>query len=168
MRVLGPAATGYLFEDGPYPDTGWSFAFEKSTSLDPLGMLTAEAWADPYPGPPLKLDWDKSNPYDGLNCTVEKLSVEQERIHCSGNAPNPLVWSWAQWAATVTYEIDITLTFSGDGRVYYEVWGSHDGYPNYGIWVGDQLIYDYHHGDQTPWSLGSPMEMVAYRSGVLQ
>jgi hypothetical protein len=167
LKIIGPAATVYLIDEGPYPDTGPSSVYEASSSLDGYGRLTGEALSDWVPGSPLKIDWDQASA-SGLSCSSSKLSTSEMRVSCDGNAANPLVWSWAQWGASITYHLEIHLTFSGDGNVYYEVTGDHDGFPNYGIWVGDQRIYDYYHGSQTPWSLGPPMEMPAYRSGVLQ
>lgn len=167
LRIIGPAATIYLVDDGPWGETGPSAVYETSSSIGSDGRLTAEARSDWTQGSPLKVDWGQASP-NGLDCSVTKESRMVMNISCQGNSANPLVWSWGDWAASITYSFNIKLTFSGDQNVYYEVTGDHDGFPAYGIWAGDQLIYSYHHGSQTPWSLGPPMEMTAYRSGVLQ
>lgn len=89
---------------------------------------------------------------------------------------------FAAGAPSIDYELRIELEQrenpnTGDLYASYKITGSHDGFPNYEVWIGGNVVYGYdhrtaalakpvvkdksviHYGDQSPLALYPPMDI---------
>jgi hypothetical protein len=159
--------TPWQFESWPYAGTGLTQLFDVPTSLSG-DILTAEARADWDPGPPKKIDWAQSSG-GSMWCSTSRTSTVNMTLECHQNESNPLLTDFGWFG--ITYDFYVDFWFYEDGRVEYLVRGEHDGFPNYEIYVGDQLLYshDARPSGQTLWSLGRPCEYAGlFVPGVIQ
>lgn len=159
--ILQPNTPNYLHIENQ-PIVGLSELFDISggwycgvpDSLDGNGRLKAEALADWAWGCPYRLEWAYP-PGATLYCATYKNSDVSMYLHCTGNEATPLL----SFAPGITYGLFIDFWYTAQG-VEFLVRGAHDGFPNYEIYVGNQLIYTHDHRawGQTIASLGPPME----------
>lgn len=164
--VLQPNTTSNLLLEDVH-DTGVSMLYDLSlwaapfcwpgapSSVDENGRLTQEAKDDWNQGCPLKINWGQPSGAT-LACSTQKESRTRMYLNCYGNEATPVM----QYAPGITYDLSVSFFFYDEGAVDYLVQGAHDGFPNYEIYVGDQLIYshDYRAYGQGISSLGPPME----------
>jgi hypothetical protein len=160
VAILQPRSSAYLIDGAPMYDVGRSETYDIDTSVDGGFRLTSEARNDWTWGYPMKLEWGYPSGAT-LQCNTTGNSAVNMELHCQGNEATPLIW----YAPGITYDFYIDFWFHADDanesiRVEYLVRGSHDGFPNYEIYVGNQLIYshDYVAHGQSIASLGPPAE----------
>jgi hypothetical protein len=164
VKVLAPRASYSNHIISTYRLAGETSEYDAATSLDGSGRLTFAALNDWSWGGDKKLRWATADT-SGLSCSTFRESPSVLRVHCWGNANNPL-FDWGG-LNDISYDLTVALSLPAQGSSTYEVTGQHDGFPNYEIYLGDQLVYPYEHGGQTPFSLGDGMEIPAYAWGVI-
>ena len=76
-------------------------------------------------------------------------------VHLTASVGNPLVVSPA-----IDYDVTVVIDFSDISNHRYTVEGTHDGFPNYEVFINEEQVWGYAHGSQTPFSLFPPMERI--------
>lgn len=74
------------------------------------------------------------------------------------------------FAPHLDYEITFVLVGDDDGDVSYTIFGKHDGFPAYEIYLNGQLVYSHDPiaTGNAPVALGPPMEIPVLKGGVVQ
>jgi hypothetical protein len=143
-----------------------SVSFEASTSLEPFeGLmsldpssqhLTAAAKADRTSGRPMMIETGLAAPGD-MHVVASRLSENVMRLHCYGNANNPLA-SFGP-INDISWDYNLDIDWSDEANVKVMLVGDHDAFPNYEVYVNEQPLHRYEHGAYTPLSLGPTMEI---------
>lgn len=134
---------------------GWTRLYDKETSVDADGRLTAEARADTVVGDDeMLLVVDRSA--DQATAVATRLPDGKVRVTLRYNGNNPLINLGS--LNDISYAISLTMDFSG---MTYQLTGEHDGFPNYEIYVNRQRIHYFEHDPSplAPLALGGDMEI---------
>jgi hypothetical protein len=136
------------------PTTG--YYYKSKTYVGPAG---------PYQLPDTSVEYsDTAKAGTGGMTESASRSGSSVVVSLRGVGTNPIQLG----APAIDYAYNITLTPAGD-LLKYSVSGSHDGFPWYGLFIGDALVERHHayERDQTPLSLFPPMEFGVSTSGTL-
>ena len=102
-----------------------------------------------------------------MTCEGTWISDTRVDLWCHGAESTPL-YDYAQCCG-ITYDLQISLWFyNSEERVEYLVQGSHDLFPNYEVYLGDQFVYGHSHGDRGIGWLLPPPEVQVFRAGNVQ
>ena len=142
------------------PMTGESVSYQKSTSLE-NGQISAAARADTTNGPPMKLEWVYASTA-GMSVTVTRMSDYEVKAECTVSVGNPLINS-----PNIDYDFTIEIDYLGLKNPSYRITGDHDGFPAYEVYIGNQMIHHYHHGNETPLALFPPMDRSVNNAGLI-
>lgn len=158
------SSSGILPASSPSDLVGQSESFDRATSLDTSGFLSAAALADKVRGAPLKVDWATATP-TVATISVTRLSSTKVSAHLRMGAANPLV----SGSPDIDWDIVVTIDASST-PASYTVTGARDGFPAQDIYIDDDLV-DSHDPRVTGdglFSLFPPMEYNISKSGTLR
>jgi hypothetical protein len=140
-----------------YVHIGESHEFEKTSSLDPSGNLTATAWADTALGDShLMVGKGTASSSSVWIESTTWLGPRKLEVKCRCDSPNPLV----SYAPGIGYTLKITVDYTDMTATKYSLEGSHDGFPAFEVYLNRVRV---HHYDplvtgEGPISLGPPEE----------
>lgn len=165
VTVISPAVTTSLVTTY-YPATGLTEVYDYNTSVGG-GVLTAQArndWVinDHY----LKIYFGQPSGAT-LSCSASKDSVTAMTLYCSGDEATPYC-GFGFFCPGITYDFYLTFWFYANNTIEYLVSGSHDNFPNYEVYVGNQLMYPYDHGGHGLEGLFPPTDVSVYAPGSVQ
>ncbi len=124
-------------------DIGTTREFDKASSLDASGNLTAAALADAT----LHDHTLKVNEATASKATVwidktEWIGDYKVAIYCKCSSGNPLV-SGAGIFGPITYNFTISIDRSDPAHPKYSLSGDHDGFPAYEVYINHKRIYEH-------------------------
>jgi hypothetical protein len=140
--------------------------YDHGSSVDASGALTHAAKADTIAGDGQLMTRTARGRSDGHELQAERLPDGTIRITVSGSAPHPFFdLPLVRHLATIDYKFTIVLNVSNPSSITYNIEGSHDGFPNYEVYIDTTRVYEWSHGTQTPGSLAPPMEWAVAKTG---
>lgn len=131
---------------------GMTVEYDAESSIGLNGRLRPEAKSDTTLNDSHLKTRTATAAADGVRLRQERLG-NQVNLVLSGAVPNPLLPS-----PDIDYEIRFSIDFTNPQNPAYSVEGEHDGFPNYEVYVNEQRIHHYEHGNATPLSLFPPAE----------
>jgi len=166
LAVYSPLADVYLIESS-YPAGGLTQVYDYDSSVDGNSNLTDEARNDTTLGDHYLKHFVGQSDGQTMDCTYSKSSINFMGLHCSGNEATPYCTenAWDIICAGITYDFYLDFWFNDDGTINFLVQGGHDAFPSYEVYVGDQRVYEWDHGNWDIWWLSPPEDISGFYDG---
>jgi hypothetical protein len=119
--------------------TGITQEFDKASSLDASGNLTAAARADTNLNDHYLKIGEGHSSTSGMAVAPTWLGDRKIKVHCVVSAANPLVTG----APAIDYDTNLTVDYTNTSDPRYSLEGEHDGFPAYEFYIGDKRIYQH-------------------------
>ncbi len=144
ISVASVDSDGFL-EGSEHKSCGETRSYDKPTSLDTAGNLTATAKADTVKGKPLKIDWDTASTSGISIATPSKPATRKVKLKFDGSAGNPLVTGPA-----IDYNLEIELDTTDPEKTTYKLTGTHDKFPSYEVYINGKRVYEHDESGHSP------------------
>jgi len=127
--------------DDYYVHIGTTYEFDKASSLDASGNLTAAARADTHLADGTLKIGEGTAPKSEvwLVKPIQRIGDKKVAITCRCESQNPLF----SGAPAISYTIVITIDKTDIAAPKYSITGSHDGFPAYEIYINNKRVYQF-------------------------
>jgi hypothetical protein len=120
---------------------GTTHRYEKTSSLDTSGNLTAAARADTTLGDAHLKVAEATAGNSGMKVIPSWLGDRKIKVRCEVKVGNPLAPTLL--GNEIDYVFDITIDLTDASNPRYSLEGNHDGFPAYEVYIGNKRVFQH-------------------------
>jgi hypothetical protein len=138
--LLDNAYTDDTDGNGEYRNaTGITVQYDKLSSLDSSGNITQIAMYDTMIGDNFQKIGIGQASIGDMSISSTRLSDGKVKIECIGSAADPLISN----APSLDWDFTIIIDRSNPSNPTYSLTGTHDGFPDYEVYINNTLIFGF-------------------------